>query len=464
MAVNRYYSSTAVDTTLLGDATGGAFTSSSTTIKLSNSAGFPLSYPFTLAVGFDLSTEELINIVGAGTVAHTFKIGVVPGVESTDGRGIDDTPVSGHDAGVAVKHVFSARDMAEAQEHIANVTDPHGITSVSDLVYGTDTNWITTGMIQNSAIATAKINDAAVTTAKVADSAITSAKIADGTIATADIADSAITTAKVNDGAITSAKIADATIVTGDLADGAVTSAKIADGAIATADLADGAVTEAKVADSSITSAKIVDGTIVNADVSATAAIATSKISGLDTALAAKAPLASPTFTGTVVLPSATSIGTVTNTQLGYLSTLTGNVQTQINGRAYGLTSGTRQTSSTDVTITSTSSASPTTIDSFNLVLGEQCSVLIISNVTMDVTAGAGDSCSIGIQVTGATTAAYSIGAVFGDTDGYHNAVAMNLITLNAGTNTIYVRGNKSGGTYIATLYNTVAVPVKAFA
>jgi len=45
----------------------------------------------------------------------------------------------------------------------------------------------------------------------------------------------------------------------------------------------DGAVTTAKLADSSVTSAKIVDGTIVNADISASAAIATSKITGLAT-------------------------------------------------------------------------------------------------------------------------------------------------------------------------------------
>ena len=161
------------------------------------------------------------------------------------------------------------------------------------------------------------------------DETITSSMIANGAVGTADIADSAVT----------SAKIADGTIVSGDLADGAVTSAKIADGTIVATDIADGAITSAKIldgtiqtsdlSDNSITSAKIVDGTIVNTDISATAEIATSKISGLDTALAAKlssttaantyAPLASPTFTGTVTLPVSTitssmiSDGTIVN-------------------------------------------------------------------------------------------------------------------------------------------------------
>jgi hypothetical protein len=53
-----------------------------------------------------------------------------------------------------------------------------------------------------------------------------------------------------------------------------------------------------------ITSAMIADGTIVNGDIDAAAAIAQSKISGLTTDLGLKAPLASPTFTGTVTVPT----------------------------------------------------------------------------------------------------------------------------------------------------------------
>jgi len=59
------------------------------------------------------------------------------------------------------------------------------------------------------------------------------------------------------------------------------------------------------IADGAITSAKIADGTIVDGDINASAAIAQSKISGLTAALGDKAPLASPTFTGTVTLPAA---------------------------------------------------------------------------------------------------------------------------------------------------------------
>jgi hypothetical protein len=52
------------------------------------------------------------------------------------------------------------------------------------------------------------------------------------------------------------------------------------------------------------------------------------------TASTTYAPLAGPTFTGTVVLPSTTSIGTVDSTELGYLNDVTSNIQTQLNAKA----------------------------------------------------------------------------------------------------------------------------------
>jgi hypothetical protein len=46
------------------------------------------------------------------------------------------------------------------------------------------------------------------------------------------------------------------------------------------------------------------------------------------------APLASPTFTGTVTLPSTTSIGNVSSTELGYVDGVTSSIQTQLNAKA----------------------------------------------------------------------------------------------------------------------------------
>lgn len=75
---------------------------------------------------------------------------------------------------------------------------------------------------------------------------------------------------------------------------------------------------------------KIATGTILNVNISDHAAIAQSKIDGLVDGLAAKATKISPTFTGTVVLPADTAIGTVTATELAHLSGVSSSIQTQI--------------------------------------------------------------------------------------------------------------------------------------
>jgi plastocyanin len=55
--------------------------------------------------------------------------------------------------------------------------------------------------------------------------------------------------------------------------------------------------------------------------------------SAIQTQINTKSPSASPTFTGTVVLPGTTSIGTVDSTEIGYLDGATSNIQTQINSK-----------------------------------------------------------------------------------------------------------------------------------
>ena len=78
--------------------------------------------------------------------------------------------------------------------------------------------------------------------------------------------------------------------------------------------------------------AVIQDGTITNQQISATAAIAQSKITGLTDAIAERAKIEGPTFTGIVILPATTSIGSVSATEISYLDSATSNIQAQING------------------------------------------------------------------------------------------------------------------------------------
>ena len=111
MPVNRYYSSTAVDTTLTG-----AINASATTITVAAVSGFPASYPYTLALDYDTSSEELVNVTAAA------------GTTLTIVRGQDGTTGVSHDAGAAVKHVISGRDLREPQEHMAASSGIHGVT------------------------------------------------------------------------------------------------------------------------------------------------------------------------------------------------------------------------------------------------------------------------------------------------------------------------------------------------
>jgi hypothetical protein len=303
----RKYSSRSQKTTLSAAITSVATTANVVSgTSLMGGATLSAGQTYTVVIDPDTALEEIVDVTAVSTNTITIT------------RGIDGSSAVAHSAGAEVRHMSIGRDFREANEHIENVTTAHGLT-IANVLETTDTNMITTAMLQANAVTTAKITDANVTTAKIADSAITSAKIADLGIATGDIADLAITTgkiaadavttakipesaitnsriaadavtadkiaadavgtteiaalavttAKIADSAVTSAKIADGTIVAGDIADGAITSAKILDATIATGDLADGAVT----------SAKIANGTIANEDISSSAGIAYSKLS-----------------------------------------------------------------------------------------------------------------------------------------------------------------------------------------
>ena len=68
--------------------------------------------------------------------------------------------------------------------------------------------------------------------------------------------------------------------------------------------------------------------------------------SAIQTQLGTKAPLDSPTFTGTVVLPSTTSIGNVTSTELGYVDGVTSSIQTQLGAQTTALSNHEADTTS----------------------------------------------------------------------------------------------------------------------
>jgi hypothetical protein len=181
---------------------------------------------------------------------------------------------------------------------------------------------VTSGMIADGAVATADVADVAISTAKIADAAVTTAKIADDSITSAKIVAGTIVNSDINASAgidwtklgisstVDSTEIGYVNGVTSAIQ--TQIDAKLASATAATtyAPLASPTFTgTVTLPVGTVTAGMILDGTIMNADINAAAEIATSKISGLDTALGLKAPLASPTFTGTVSGITKTMVG-----------------------------------------------------------------------------------------------------------------------------------------------------------
>jgi len=103
MAINRYYSAIAQDTTLTSP-----ISNSTTSIVVGATTGFPSSFPFTLAIDYNTSSEELVDVTN------------IAGLTLTVNRHVDGTTAVSHAAGAVIRHVISARDMTEIQTYMAN--------------------------------------------------------------------------------------------------------------------------------------------------------------------------------------------------------------------------------------------------------------------------------------------------------------------------------------------------------
>jgi hypothetical protein len=97
----RYYSSTAVATTLSASANNSA-----TSITVTALSGYPNQFPFTAIIDPDTASEEVVEVSAAA------------GTTLTVTRGVDGTSGVSHNAGAVFRHGVSARDFDEANAFV----------------------------------------------------------------------------------------------------------------------------------------------------------------------------------------------------------------------------------------------------------------------------------------------------------------------------------------------------------
>ena len=97
----RYYSSTAVATTLSGN-----INNSTTSITVAALSGYPAQTPFTAIIDPDTASEEVVEVTN------------VSGTTLTVTRGVDGTSAVSHNAGAVFRHGVSARDFDEANAFV----------------------------------------------------------------------------------------------------------------------------------------------------------------------------------------------------------------------------------------------------------------------------------------------------------------------------------------------------------
>lgn len=144
----RNYSSIATEKTLAADVTNVA-----TQITLNNITGLPTP-PYTLVLNPDTTIEEIITVDAdqSGVTAPTLRVT----------RAQEGTTAQVHTTGQSVKHMITARDLQDAQDHISATESVHGISDTTYLAYTNSSQTLTNKTMSGSVNSFSNIPQSAV--------------------------------------------------------------------------------------------------------------------------------------------------------------------------------------------------------------------------------------------------------------------------------------------------------------
>lgn len=140
----RQYSSTASEATL-----NAGIDAAATSMQVASATGYPASPPFTAVLDPDTSSEEIVTV--------TVRVGAT----WTISRGQDGTVALPHSTGAKIRHMITARDLREPQEHIDATSGVHGTTGA--LVGSSQTQTLTNKTISGSSNTLTNIATSSVT-------------------------------------------------------------------------------------------------------------------------------------------------------------------------------------------------------------------------------------------------------------------------------------------------------------
>lgn len=221
----RNYSSTTVVRQLaaaMSSSTSGAVG----TMVLDSTATVPTSYPFTMVIDPDTTSEEIVTVTGAPT-----------GASYPITRGSDGTSPTAHLNNSYVRHMVTARDLQEPQDHIYASANVHGLAVGSSVVGTTDTQELTNKTINGGVLkntingATGVISGATLLNGSISGTLNNAAgTISNGTIDTATVTNASIAGSTINGGTLIGSITNSGTIAGGTYTTPTITSIKNAAG------------------------------------------------------------------------------------------------------------------------------------------------------------------------------------------------------------------------------------------